>query len=991
MVASGYGAVDKVTKAGDSMSGTLVLDGSAPLQIPSGAALGAVLTSDASGNATWGSPGGLTGLAPTGDTTGAADCANIAGLFALGAKVVQLQPGKFYINQPVVPPPYSALVGAPNSTQVSQTGGGTVLSVVSGFTGKTITDGGSVTLTAAILLLGQTFGGYSTVSEEQKIRNIMIDGTNAPASVIGIQSYGRTQRVDIKYVLASKLTGDGLIHTLDSAGNQPDKWDIDYFYARFCGGRCAYLRSADSNFYNILGSNNASTDTDILFNTCSNSNAWFPRSEHAAGVGIGYVCSNNANSSGKFTLVGPGTDQSSKEGLLIGGTQGGVTSITHATPVLIVAANLRRDGANGGSGGGGYAGYHNANYGGVVTVAGINVFPGVNDSSATAVSPSVGADITTIAAWSSPAAGSLAVNSVSGFTTAGSLTVLTSTGTAVIAYTGRDTTNKYFTGCTLTSGTGNVLSTTNGVASPNTPQIGALYDSGAREVVGPGYIQGATTAITDNSGGTVKFSGEVIPATGSSTNPTISMSPSIAAFTGTSLALTPVASPATDPLFINNANSGERAIGIRVVGQSNDRFKVTSDGKLSLGPGSATQDIALSRPSAGIVAVTDAGASGNAMLRVSASSSQASGTELFSAVANAAGDIAYIAKVTGDANNRLTVDSTGKIQLGPGSAGLDTNLYRASTGLLKTDTGLEVGTTLTVDGGATISAAGASGTFGSLLAVTNTTSGPTQSPVGLIGAGAGDKLIGFRVSGDTQSRLHVDTAGKHSWGPGSATQDVALQRGAAGRLDVSTDASAGTFQPVDPYSGGLGFLAPSGQIGTGNLPRASYSLNTAPLSTSGTIYTVSYYMPAGKTVTNITFMCGTGAVWSGATHGWYCLLNSSLQIVAVSADQTSVTIMGTASTAYPLAVLTSASAKYVTPYSGLYRLGIMLANTSGTQPNLVAGPSMATGVAGIAPITSCPSTGATGTSQTTPPTADGSVTVTLGSADGGKNYLAYVT
>lgn len=56
MTAMGFGAADKVAKAGDTMTGTLVLDGSTPLQIPAGAASGDVLTSDSSGHAAWAAP-----------------------------------------------------------------------------------------------------------------------------------------------------------------------------------------------------------------------------------------------------------------------------------------------------------------------------------------------------------------------------------------------------------------------------------------------------------------------------------------------------------------------------------------------------------------------------------------------------------------------------------------------------------------------------------------------------------------------------------------------------------------------------------------------------------------------------------------------------------------------------------------------------------------------------------------------------------------------
>lgn len=58
MAAQGFGAVDKVTKAGDSMTGTLSLTAVSPLQITTTTpGTGKVLVSDASGNAAWGTAG----------------------------------------------------------------------------------------------------------------------------------------------------------------------------------------------------------------------------------------------------------------------------------------------------------------------------------------------------------------------------------------------------------------------------------------------------------------------------------------------------------------------------------------------------------------------------------------------------------------------------------------------------------------------------------------------------------------------------------------------------------------------------------------------------------------------------------------------------------------------------------------------------------------------------------------------------------------------
>lgn len=64
MAATGYGQtgdLSRVAKAGDTMTGTLVLDGTAPLEIPEGAGDGDIWTSDALGNGSWKPAGASTG------------------------------------------------------------------------------------------------------------------------------------------------------------------------------------------------------------------------------------------------------------------------------------------------------------------------------------------------------------------------------------------------------------------------------------------------------------------------------------------------------------------------------------------------------------------------------------------------------------------------------------------------------------------------------------------------------------------------------------------------------------------------------------------------------------------------------------------------------------------------------------------------------------------------------------------------------------------
>lgn len=111
---------------------------------------------------------------------------------------------------------------------------------------------------------------------------------------------------------------------------------------------------------------------------------------------------------------------------------------------------------------------------------------------------------------------------------------------------------------------------------------------------------------------------------------------------------------------------------------------------------------------------------------------------------------------------------------------------------------------------------------GALLTATNTLSGPTQAPIAVISATAGDRAIGAEVSGDTSYRIRVGSDGKLQWGPGNATQDANLYRSAAGvlktdqSLTVAGTLTSGSF-PVPVIVASTGASGYTLVNGTGNV------------------------------------------------------------------------------------------------------------------------------------------------------------------------------
>jgi len=116
---------------------------------------------------------------------------------------------------------------------------------------------------------------------------------------------------------------------------------------------------------------------------------------------------------------------------------------------------------------------------------------------------------------------------------------------------------------------------------------------------------------------------------------------------------------------------------------------------------------------------------------------------------------------------------------------------------------------------------------GGLLTVQNTTASPADATVKWAGAAAGDTMLAILVTGDTNDRFKIDTAGKHQWGSGSAGADTSLYRTSAGRqlaadpVLANISGSAETWHPVT-YSN-------SWADGAGRTP-SQYRLVASPAS-----------------------------------------------------------------------------------------------------------------------------------------------------------------
>ncbi len=119
-----------------------------------------------------------------------------------------------------------------------------------------------------------------------------------------------------------------------------------------------------------------------------------------------------------------------------------------------------------------------------------------------------------------------------------------------------------------------------------------------------------------------------------------------------------------------------------------------------------------------------------------------------------------VAKVTGDAATRFSLNTDGSMEWGSGTGAKDTNLYRETANSLRTDD-----------------------TFRALL---------------IQGYHATPTTIFFQTgkAGDTYNSFDFDHYGKMRWGPGTGVVDVVLERSTAGTLRLTTGALDFNNNPV---------------------------------------------------------------------------------------------------------------------------------------------------------------------------------------------------
>lgn len=231
-------------------------------------------------------------------------------------------------------------------------------------------------------------------------------------------------------------------------------------------------------------------------------------------------------------------------------------------------------------------------------------------------------------------------------------------------------------------------------------------------------------------------------------------------------------------------------------------------------------------------------------------------------------------RVSSDTQPRFQVRADGRLSWGAGSASaVDTNLYRDSANILKTDDSLSVaGGTVYIGSDCSLYRASADNlqTDDSLKVSNTLTAGSVLVP----SSTSATESLKIKVSAESNDRLVVTANGAMLWGSGSAVGDTNLYRSAADtlrtddtfvatRIDVGSNTYA--FIPVGaviPFAGSTapnGFLLCFGQAISRTTYVALWTLLSTTYGSGDGVNTFNVPDLRGRVVAGLDNMGGTGA------------------------------------------------------------------------------------------------------------------------------------
>jgi hypothetical protein len=323
----------------------------------------------------------LTIVTASGDTTGATDTSAINDALAAAPAggLVQLGPGSFYTDAPIVVPSGVLLAGIKGGVNggSAERPTGSVLTPVSSFT-----QGSTAQALGVIVVQEPSASGEALGCE---IRDLAILGSDLPSGslfVDGIAGYGAVCGLRLSGLSIAKVTGRGIAYYANSHGDIADGLWADRIMLQRTGGNAFDRIPSDASISNvhIQYAGTAQGDGGHGFITAGG-NVSFLGCRSDLNAGCGWQLKHSGGGDGytdSTRLVGCATERNQQHGVWVANPSSAGTR--WCDPVIISGCHFGEDGSGGGAGGD-YAGIYISGFQSSVIVDGTSVDVGTIDYS----------------------------------------------------------------------------------------------------------------------------------------------------------------------------------------------------------------------------------------------------------------------------------------------------------------------------------------------------------------------------------------------------------------------------------------------------------------------------------------------------------------------------------------------------------------------------------------------------------------------------------
>ncbi|MFJ2110632.1 glycosyl hydrolase family 28-related protein [Streptomyces sp. NPDC087850] len=236
---------------------------------------------------------------------------------------------------------------------------------------------------SVIQIVGDDDGDHPAINGEQRLTNLMIDGSQlTDASIDGVYAKGNVQNVVMNNVCIRQIPNNGIVTAARDDGVHPFSWRLHHVMVDNCHANgILFTGNTDVTLddVQVIGS----WAQGIVLTNCTNAQVVGCRTEWNGSHGYRITGEwGGWEGSGGMLMSGCSTDRNGGHGVLI--------DATGNTPIQIENLHTRRDGRNGGEGGGGFAGLACVGATVPVLVGMVTCYPGVDDGGAQANSPEFG-------------------------------------------------------------------------------------------------------------------------------------------------------------------------------------------------------------------------------------------------------------------------------------------------------------------------------------------------------------------------------------------------------------------------------------------------------------------------------------------------------------------------------------------------------------------------------------------------------------------------